>query len=629
MPSPPEDINAICDQVIRDEAVVKSDAALADDAQKLPDVAVSTIAESIPKLAINEGTFWSHERALGIPARRIAYGALHRVSGGWGRTVRDAVTCKAHVDYVCPIIETSYVYHDDEVYDSVLTEKSTSITYVTQLIFDSETRAYYAYCRWGETDYKLDGPYGTIESAKEAFQISYKEKFDIEWTERETTVSDKWTYEIQTYEPFEEIEEAEEIVEGSEVERIIARENELRARKKRSGAVVKYAGHGGLEKVDGVWKRTIQVLTTRKAYVDHVCPIAKTSYVYYDDEVYDSVLVEKSTGITYVTQLIFNCETKVYYVYFRWGETDYKMDGPYETSESAKEAFQISYKEKFDVEWVERETTANEKWTYEVKTYETFEEIEEVEEIVEETEAEIINAHKNEIGDGLRAKRKGIRAAAKRAASEKSRPPETIKRSGEIVLEHVTKEVVVDETEKEVAVAEKDIAAKEAKEIVVAKNKEAEKTEVAVQSKEEGFMQQTKVTTAEKPNETIVEETAKEVVITNETSKVTTPSVPEKSSWFRRALSGAEAAALGAGAHVVGAAAVAVGVTLGAGHLASGSLHKVDGVADTYDEEMFYVEDDDDPFILEKARPLAGGKKGGSAGLSTTAIAAVAAASLI
>ncbi|KAF9945606.1 hypothetical protein BGZ72_001178, partial [Mortierella alpina] len=68
---------------------------------------------------------------------------------------------------------------------------------------------------------------------------------------------------------------------------------------------------GALTKVDGVWKRTVQVLTTRKAKVDHVCPIAKTAYVYYDDEVYDSVLTEKSTGITYVTQLIFDIETKV------------------------------------------------------------------------------------------------------------------------------------------------------------------------------------------------------------------------------------------------------------------------------------------------------------------------------
>jgi hypothetical protein len=114
-----------------------------------------------------------------------------------------------------------------------------------------------------------------------------------------------------------------------------------------------------LEKVDGVWKRTVQVLTTRKAHVDAVAPIAKTSYVYYDDEVYDAVLVEKSTGVTYVTQLLFDSATSKYYVYIRWGETDYKLDGPHETVESAKAAFQVTYRENFGVQWEERETTVS------------------------------------------------------------------------------------------------------------------------------------------------------------------------------------------------------------------------------------------------------------------------------
>ncbi|KAF9271446.1 hypothetical protein BGZ68_003616, partial [Mortierella alpina] len=96
--------------------------------------------------------------------------------------------------------------------------------------------------------------------------------------------------------------------------------------------------------------------------------------------------------------LIFNSETKTYYVYYRWGETDYKLDGPHETIEAAKDAFQVTYKEKFDVEWTERETTTSEKWVYETKTYETFEEIEEVEEIVEETEAEITIAREKAAG---------------------------------------------------------------------------------------------------------------------------------------------------------------------------------------------------------------------------------------
>ncbi|KAF9990740.1 hypothetical protein BGZ75_000126, partial [Mortierella antarctica] len=323
--------------------------------------------------------------------------------------------------------------------------KSTGITYVTQLIFDSETKVYYVYYRWGETDYKLDGPHETIESAKEAFQVTYKEKFDVEWTERETTVSEKWTYEVKTYETYEEIEEVEEIVEESEISTSVAREEQALTTDQKSittttttqeeeeevvveqheskdveitdgeeiikvvtttketGVIAQPAvaketswfrrlasgagevASGALNKVDGVWKRSVQVITARKAHVDRVCPIAKTSYVYFDEDVYDSVLIEKSTGMTYVTQLIFDSETRVYYVYVRWGETNYKLDGPHETIESAKEAFQVTYKEKFDVEWRERESVS-EKWTYEVKTYETFEEVEEVEEIVEDVE---------------------------------------------------------------------------------------------------------------------------------------------------------------------------------------------------------------------------------------------------
>ncbi|KAG0007278.1 hypothetical protein BGZ82_005562, partial [Podila clonocystis] len=76
------------------------------------------------------------------------------------------------------------------------------------------------------TDYKLDGPHDTIESAKSAFQITYKERFGLEWETRETTVSEHWTYEVKTYEAFEETEYIEEVVEEAEAEIIIKREQE-------------------------------------------------------------------------------------------------------------------------------------------------------------------------------------------------------------------------------------------------------------------------------------------------------------------------------------------------------------------------------------------------------------------
>ncbi|KAG0333710.1 hypothetical protein BG005_005070, partial [Podila minutissima] len=269
----------------------------------------------------------------------------------------------------------------------------------------------------------------TVESAKEAFQITYKEKFGLEWTTRETTVSEYYTYEVKTYETYEEIEYIEEIVEEEEAQIIIAREKVLVEEQQKettketvivhedvkaikpavsqgsswfkkaiaigagvtavgvgavvAGAVVAgsaakhgaehiasgahqvasgagSATSGALEKVDGVWKRTVQVLTTRKAHVDKVAPIAETSCVYYDDEVYDSVLVEKSTGVTYITQLLYDESIKKYYVYIRWGESDYKLDGPHETVESAKVAFKTTYQERFGLEWETRETTVSE-----------------------------------------------------------------------------------------------------------------------------------------------------------------------------------------------------------------------------------------------------------------------------
>ncbi|KAF9949163.1 hypothetical protein BGZ70_001905, partial [Mortierella alpina] len=62
---------------------------------------------------------------------------------------------------------------------------------------------------------------------------------------------------------------------------------------------------------DGDWTTTAKVVTTSKAYVDSVCPLAKTAYVYYDDDdVYDSTLTETTSGIAYVTQLIYDRATK-------------------------------------------------------------------------------------------------------------------------------------------------------------------------------------------------------------------------------------------------------------------------------------------------------------------------------
>ncbi|KAF9898116.1 hypothetical protein EC991_000839, partial [Linnemannia zychae] len=51
--------------------------------------------------------------------------------------------------------------------------------------------------------------------------------FGVQWEQRETTVSERFTYEVKTYETFETIEEVEEIVEEADVAVILAREEEV------------------------------------------------------------------------------------------------------------------------------------------------------------------------------------------------------------------------------------------------------------------------------------------------------------------------------------------------------------------------------------------------------------------
>ncbi|KAG0011047.1 hypothetical protein BGZ81_002413, partial [Podila clonocystis] len=270
------------------------------------------------------------------------------------------------------------------------------------------------------------------------------------WETRETTVSEQWSYEIKTYETYEEIEYVEEVVEETEAVTLIEQESEIVVKEqsehvavaegeevikevttvgeigvnahpvKSKGLswfrrLVSGAGavaSGALTQVDGVWKRTVRVLTIRKAHVDKVAPIAKTSYVYYDDEVYDSVLIEQSTGVKYITQLLYDTKTSAYYVYVRQGETDYKLNGPHKNIEAAKSAFHVTYKERFGLEWETRETSVSgnftlhyldlriefvKHWTYEVRTYETFEETEDIEEIIEDYEVQDIVASEQQI----------------------------------------------------------------------------------------------------------------------------------------------------------------------------------------------------------------------------------------
>ncbi|KAF9100709.1 hypothetical protein BGX27_000276, partial [Mortierella sp. AM989] len=352
----------------------------------------------------------------------------------------------ALVDQVCPIADQVAIYKDSDIYHTVLTQRSTGVIYITQILYNTVTNTYYVYLRHGESEYTLDGPYESADIAKTHFKTKYADTFGITWEERNTTINTHWAIVHQTFETQDEYEDilSEEddqdhaeafatavaskksksikAVEGGEqitivktvgtvVEDQATNKNASITKttsstlavtkpavaqktswfRKLAGAGAGVTALGALTKINGIWKRSTKVITTLKTPVDQVCPIAKTSYVYYTDkDVYDSVLVEKSTGVTYVIQLIYNSETHVYYVYTRWGETDYKLDGPHETIDAAKDAFQVTYKEKFDVEWTQRETTVSERWIYETKVYETYEITEDIEEDVDEAEIEVV-----------------------------------------------------------------------------------------------------------------------------------------------------------------------------------------------------------------------------------------------
>ncbi|KAF9123428.1 hypothetical protein BGW39_008980 [Mortierella sp. 14UC] len=148
------------------------------------------------------------------------------------------------------------------------------------------------------------------------------------------------------------------------------------------------AGNGGMSQVEGIWKRTVAITTTLKAQVDVAAPIAKTSYVYYDDDdVFDAVLIDKDSGVIHVTQLLYDDAATKFYVYTRRGHKEYKLDGPHETVESAKAAFVDKYHEKFGVQWHRRMTTVGERFVFAVKKHESLETTEIIEEIIGEAEA--------------------------------------------------------------------------------------------------------------------------------------------------------------------------------------------------------------------------------------------------
>ncbi|KAG0221975.1 hypothetical protein BGW41_006276, partial [Actinomortierella wolfii] len=252
----------------------------------------------------------------------------------------------------------------------VITEETTTTTEVTKVVTGGETVV---------EEVKKEAVIGGEVLKSETTVVTQEEEI-VKVEEKEETVKE--------VEVTEEVEEVVKVVTTTQETGVVVQPAVSKKtswfRRLASGAAD--AAAGALQQVDGVWKRSVEVLTVRKAHVDERAPIAKTAYVYYDDEeVFDAELTQKETGLTYKTQLLFDSKTQAYYIYILYGE-EVKMEGPFETIEQAKESFLVIYKEKTGIAWEQRQTIVSEQWSYKVKTYETIEEKEVIEEVVEDYE---------------------------------------------------------------------------------------------------------------------------------------------------------------------------------------------------------------------------------------------------
>ncbi|KAF9342182.1 hypothetical protein BGX34_008624, partial [Mortierella sp. NVP85] len=166
---------------------------------------------------------------------------------------------------------------------------------------------------WGSTAGQLEGPYDSVEVATREFQDIYQAKIGIEWTQRETiaTSGGAWTNVEFEYD-------------------VVTIEDEVSAKPTRPRS-------------------------QSQPFIDTVNPIAKQLTIYQDSETYQTILTQKSTGIMYITQLLYNVETKTYYVYLRWGDSDYILDGPYDSVDVAKEQYKTKFIQTFGVSWEERQ----------------------------------------------------------------------------------------------------------------------------------------------------------------------------------------------------------------------------------------------------------------------------------
>lgn len=231
----------------------------------------------------------------------------------------------------CTLENATVVEREGTVWATHLVEAGTNVNYEMQLLFDNTESVYYIYVQWGSTNGTLEGPYKTVEAAEVVYKETFADKIGIEWSERNNpaALGESWSVEEIAYETVSE--EREESAGGELVEKEVGTSTEI-------------------------------TTSTHHSLVDAICPIANQVQVYKDSENYHTILTKKSTGVNYIYQMLYNYETKTYYVYLRWGEDDYKLDGPFKTIEEAKSIYTTKYRETFGISWEERTIVTNSKY---------------------------------------------------------------------------------------------------------------------------------------------------------------------------------------------------------------------------------------------------------------------------
>ncbi|KAF9195071.1 hypothetical protein BGZ50_005292, partial [Haplosporangium sp. Z 11] len=266
-----------------------------------------------------------------VYTRYITYLTKYTVVTTTTRIVRMRRIVRVHSQ--CPLENVTVLEREGTVWACHLVEAGTGVDYVMQLLFDNTKNVYHIYVQWGSTEGQLEGPYDSVEDGMREFQEIFANKIGIEWTERETALStsDSWSTRKFEYDTI--------TIEGES-----------------SGADSDNAPSSS------VITRTIT--TSNKTLIDSICPIADQVDVYYDSEMYHTVFTKQSTNVTYTIQLLYNRVTKTYYVYLRSGESDYTLDGPYESVETAKTNFKTKYADTVGFTWDEKKTITNTQRTF-------------------------------------------------------------------------------------------------------------------------------------------------------------------------------------------------------------------------------------------------------------------------